>query len=88
MNIILTTINRLFNLLELVIIVRIVFSYIPSLRGNAIYEVVYQLTEPILAPIRELLYKIGLNRGMIDFSPIFAFLLISLIRGFLFSVLR
>lgn len=87
MTIIKTSIYRLFSLIELMILARIIMSYIPSLRTSKIYEVVFQLTEPILYPVRELLYKIGLNKGMIDFSPIAAFVLLSIIRSLILSIL-
>ncbi|MDP3385610.1 MAG: YggT family protein [Eubacteriales bacterium] len=87
MTIIKTSIYRLFSLIELLILARIIMSYIPSLRTSKFYEIIFQLTEPILFPIRELLYKIGLNKGMIDFSPIAAFLLLSIIRNLLISIL-
>jgi YggT family protein len=86
MNLIIITINRLFAIIEFLIIARIIMSYIPSIRESQIYNVVFQLTEPILFPIRELLYKFGLNKGMIDFSPIIAFLIISVLRSFLISI--
>ena len=45
--------------------------------------VVYQVTEPILAPIRRVLPRFG----MFDFSPIVAFLILSLIQSVLLEAL-
>lgn len=87
MTIIKTSIYRLFSLIELLILARIIMSYIPSIRTSKIYEIVFQLTEPILYPIREGLFKIGINKGMIDFSPIAAYLLLSIIRNLIISIL-
>ena len=84
---IIRAIDMVFNIMKLLILARIIISYIPNLRGSQITEIVYQLTEPILHPVRELLYKIGLNKGMIDFSPIGAYLLLNVIRSLLFSIL-
>ena len=66
---------------------RVLLSYIPSMRDNRIAKLIYQLTEPILTPVRELLFKIGLNKGMIDFSPIFAFLLLGIIRTIVLNIM-
>jgi YggT family protein len=41
------------------------------------------MTEPILAPCRAILDKLGLGMGMFDFSPILAFLILGLIRNLL-----
>jgi YggT family protein len=87
MILIVRTIDKVFDIIELLILARIILSYIPNLKGSQITEVVYQLTEPILHPVRELLYKIGLNKGMIDFAPIGAFLLLAVIRSLLFSII-
>lgn len=87
MILIVRTMDKVFDIIELLILARIIISYIPNLKGSQITEVVYQLTEPILHPVRELLVKIGLNKGMIDFAPIGAFLLLSVIRSLLFSLI-
>ena len=48
------------------IMVRVVFSWIGPSESNFLYRLSYDLTEPVLAPIRNLLP----GRGMgIDFSP-------------------
>lgn len=87
MILIVRTMDKVFDIIELLILARIIISYIPNLKGSQINEVVYQLTEPILHPVRELLVKIGLNKGMIDFAPIGAFLLLAVIRSLLFSII-
>jgi YggT family protein len=43
------------------------------------------MTEPILAPCRAILDRLGLGMGMIDFSPILAFLLLNLIQSLIFA---
>ena len=51
---------------------------------NEIVKIVYRITDPILNPIRKL---IPLRLGMIDFSPILAFLLIYFLNYFLVGIL-
>ncbi len=60
------------NVIELLIIARIVLSFIIRDPYNKVYRFVHQITEPILAPFRNLIYKLGINTGMFDFSPLLA----------------
>ncbi len=87
MSILIRSFNTLFNVIEILILARIVLSYLRNIISPKIYNVLYQLTEPILYPIRELLNRIGLNKGMIDFSPIFAFILINILRSVVIRLL-
>ena len=63
--------------LELLIIVRVVLSYIERdpRKRSAISEFVFALTEPILAPIRRLLPQ----GGGFDFSPLSVILVLGAI---------
>ena len=70
------SIRILINLIELLILFRIIMSYINLGRGNPFSTFVYELTEPVLAPARLLLAKTGINTGMIDFSPLVAILIL------------
>jgi YggT family protein len=55
------------------VFIRIIFSWTGFDPSNPIFGVVYEITEPILAPIRAFMPRIG----MFDFSPMVAtFLLI------------
>lgn len=72
--------NSLITLLEIVgylIFARVIVSWLPINRDNPILQFIYQVTEPILAPIRNLISRSSIGGGMmIDFSPIVAWLLI------------
>ncbi len=57
------------------IFVRVIFSWIAFDPGNPLYIVVHDITEPILAPIRQLMPRIG----MIDLSPMVASFLLILV---------
>lgn len=82
-------INALIKLLDIVrflILARVIISWLP-IGYNRFIEMLYTLTEPILAPIRNLIHKSMGDRGfMIDFSPIVAFLLINLIQKMIVSM--
>jgi len=76
-----------YSLLEVMrwtIFARIILSWFPMLKGNRLMDLLYQITEPILAPIRAIIEKTTLGKNMmLDFSPVIAFLLISLIEDIL-----
>ncbi|MCX7746659.1 MAG: YggT family protein [Clostridia bacterium] len=72
---------RLLDVIIFAILIRVVVSWIPVSRNNAFIRLVYQVTEPILGPIRALIQKSEVGRNMmIDFSPIIAFLLIQVVQ--------
>ena len=76
-----------FGLLDFLIFVRVILSWIPIGRGNLIIQLLYTLTEPILAPIRSLLDKSPLGGMMLDFSAVFALILLYFIRMLLLNFL-
>lgn len=63
---------RLFNLL---ILVRVLLTWIPMVRTNALITFIFAVTEPILAPIRRILPPMG---GL-DLSPVVAMVLLQVI---------
>lgn len=75
-------IDLVLSVIEYAILARVLISFIPISRDNQLIRLLYQITEPILAPLRNLLEKspIGKN-SMFDFSPLIAFLIIGLIRN-------
>lgn len=81
------TFSKFVDVLELLIFIRVILSYVPSAQDNTISKWIYQLSEPLLSPVREILYRIGLNKGMIDFSPIFTFLLLGVIKSIVLNIL-
>lgn len=73
------------NIYYYAIIASIIMSFVMMFSGNMnphpILRVIWQLTEPIMAPIRKIIPPMG---GL-DFSPIFIFLAIQIIQSFLIS---
>ena len=67
------------------LIASIVMSFVMMFSGNMnphpILLLVWQITEPIMAPFRRVIPQMG---GL-DFSPIFIFLIIGLIRNFIYQ---
>jgi YggT family protein len=68
-------INVLSTLFSLLILARIVFSWFQIDRYNPVVNFVFQVTEPILAPIRNILPPVA----MFDFSPMVALLLLDFV---------
>jgi YggT family protein len=87
------TVDIVFGIIEFAILARVIISWLPMQRGNRLTNklvtFLYQVTEPILAPIRSLIERSSFGKNMMfDFSPIIAFLLIGLLRNIVLSLLR
>ncbi len=65
------------------ILVRALISWVSPDPSNPIVQFLYQVTEPVLYPVRRLLPL----AGGIDFSPLIVFLMISFLKSFLISTL-
>ncbi|MDR7544655.1 MAG: YggT family protein [Armatimonadota bacterium] len=77
-------VNLAYQVLNVLILIRIVLSWVPGLAGDhPVVRVVHQLTSPILEPIRRLMPPVG---GL-DLSPLVAILLLYLVRDLLVSIL-
>ena len=73
--------SAILRVYELLFIVRALLSWFPGANTGGVGEFLYAVTEPILAPIREVLWKIPFLQGIpIDFSVLVAYILIDVIR--------
>lgn len=80
MDILFSLIVLVLQLFRLVLLARVLLSWFPNIdRSNPIIQLLYDVTEPVLKPIREMLPQ----SGMIDFSPLVVFLLISVLMQLL-----
>ncbi|OQB14005.1 MAG: YGGT family protein [Firmicutes bacterium ADurb.Bin193] len=78
---------KFLDVVELLILIRVILSWIP-LGNNRFIDIINNLTEPVLSPIRMLIEKsMGGRQIMIDFSPIVAFLLINLLQRIIITSL-
>ena len=74
-------IDKTFLVLTIAIIARALITWIPNIidpRGP-IAEFLFTITEPILAPIRSVIPRMG----MFDLTPMIAIILLQVIRGVL-----
>ena len=70
---------RLIDLYSLVVFVAVILSWIPLDRRNPLVTITRGLTEPLLAPIRQLLPPMG---GL-DLSPMVLLIGLQLLKGIL-----
>jgi YggT family protein len=77
------------NFLELLILVRCILSWLPMNMNSPFVALIYRLTEPLLAPIRTLLYRSPLGGpGMtLDISPFLLMLILQGVYGLIGKVL-
>lgn len=80
-------VSSLINIIEVLIIVRIVFSFLNIRAGGFIIRFVYDMTEPVLGPARNLIARIGIDTGMFDFSPIIAIFILRAIQSIAYRIL-
>ena len=76
-------VNLLFDLLTLAIFLRIMLSWIPVNPYGRFMQILYQVTEPVLAPFRRIIPPLG----MVDFSPIVALMVLGLVQRIVLNVL-
>lgn len=77
-------VRMLFFILQFAIIIRALMSWFNPSQDNPVVRIVYELTEPVLAPLRRIVPRIG----MMDITPIVAILLMNAIEFILTETLR
>jgi YggT family protein len=77
-------ISTLIYILNFAIIIRALMSWFNPSTENPIVHFVIEITEPVLAPLRRIVPRIG----MMDITPIVAILLMNVILQVLESTLR
>ncbi|MFH1309221.1 MAG: YggT family protein [Candidatus Omnitrophota bacterium] len=76
-------VSLVFNILYFVLVIRIIISWVGADPYNEIVKIIYKITDPILVPFRALPLRVG----AIDFSPILAFLVLSILKSFIVNVI-
>ncbi|AVQ17024.1 YGGT family protein [Fusobacterium gonidiaformans 3-1-5R] len=83
---ILIIVNKLVEVFNILLLIRVVLSWLP-MGQNALTRAVYSVTEPILEPIRRTTYPL-LGNIPLDISPIIAYFLMQLIRNIVFRIVQ
>ena len=74
----------LVTFLELAILARVLLSWFPNASmENPLVSFIFQVTEPILAPLRRVIPRLG----MFDLTPMIAIVLVAVIGQFLVKLL-
>lgn len=74
------------QILTMALVVRALMSWFatnPYSTVGKIYQFIVGLTEPVVNPCRQLLYKLHINTGMLDLSVLLAFFLIEIVANLL-----
>ena len=82
-NIIVTFVQILGQVLSIALLARVVLSWVHLSPTNPLVVIVYQITEPILAPIRRVLPRMG----MLDLSPMIALILVYAVQRIILKIL-
>jgi len=77
MSFISTFIRILCEVLTIAIFARAIISWFPVNPGNRLVALLYQITEPILDPLRRIIPRVG----MMDITPMIAIILLQVIAG-------
>ncbi|MCI9625947.1 MAG: YggT family protein [Clostridia bacterium] len=84
------SLSAVMNIMTLMIVARAVLSWVPmGVGGEFMYKLknmLYQLTEFLIAPIRSLLNRTPLGNMPIDFSPVIALFAIQIIGSILIQI--
>jgi YggT family protein len=76
-------ISGVFDLVYLLLLIRILLSWLPHDRYHPLIQRLYQVTDPILRPFQSIFpTSIG-----IDFSPLFAFVFLGILKSIIFRLL-
>jgi YggT family protein len=76
-NLLISLINAVVVTMWLAILARSLMSWFPGSQNTPVAQFLYQITEPILAPLRRIVPRIG----MIDITPLVAILLLFFIQA-------
>ena len=79
-----TFFQLLFQILYIAIFARIILSWIDAGGQMRISQILHEITEPILMPIRRIMPR----TGMFDLSPMVAIILLDLLRRLITGALR
>ncbi len=80
-NLLIWSVSKFFAIIYILIFIRIALSWIRVSSYNKYVALIYQLTDPILEPFKRLISRFGLDTGMIDFSPLIAYLVLQFIEN-------
>ncbi len=85
-------VHSIFQIFYFLIIVRVIVSWVrPNVRDKRIIKalrLLYDVTEPVLAPVRNVIYQFSSSQMRIDFSPFIVIILLPFVERIILSILR
>ena len=69
----------LIEIISWIIVIKSLFTWVPSLMGTKLFRIMVELTDPIEEPIRRVLNRY--YNGPVDFSPLVAIIILAFLRG-------
>lgn len=79
--------NTFITVLIFLMLARAISSWFVRDLSNPIIRFLHEVTEPMVAPVRNLLHKMGLGGGMIDFSFIIVYIILMVLQDLLRVIL-
>lgn len=73
-----------FELMQWLIIGRVLLSWVNVGPNNSIAAFIYEVTEPVLKPIRSVIHR---GTTPLDFSPLVAIILLQFLERFILTIL-
>ena len=80
-----TFVRILFWVLDLAILARVLISWFRPNPDNPLVRMVWEITEPIMRPLRRVIPPLG---GTLDITPMIALFLLEVVQRFLLAALR
>lgn len=78
---------RLLSLLQWLLVFRALASWFPQVQGSRIGQLLYVITEPMVAPCRNFLSRFPSLRTMpLDFSTLLAFFILTMAQSLLYAL--
>lgn len=79
---------RLLGLLEWLLVFRAIASWFPQVQASKVGQLLYMVTEPMIAPCRNFLYRFRSLRTMpIDFSLLMAYFILYFAERLLYTMM-
>lgn len=85
---VISVLRTVFDVYYILVIIRVVLSWVPHNPQAPIFNFIYTITDFIIAPIRRLMRRyIGNYPIGIDFSPLIAIVLLQLVEAIIIKIL-
>ena len=81
MYVLVSTLSLLIEVLFVLMFIRAIFSWFPTESPGKLQLIIYHMTEPVIAPVRKFLWRMGWFQGLpIDMSFMVTYLLLGLLQ--------